>query len=153
MNPADVVGVWRLVSYTESGPDGAVLAGPLGEAPEGLLVYTGGGHVTVSMMRTGEGPAAETYMGYAGRWRLEGEVMTHHVQVSAHPRMAGTAQVRRAALEGATLRLSGTAVAPVAGRNPERVLTWRRVESPADARPPADTAVRAGDHPGDKERE
>lgn len=126
MTPLEVVGVWRLASYTELDEDGATVAGPLGEAPEGLLIYTADGHVAVSMMKTGDGPSRETFMGYSGRWLLAGDEMTHEVVVSAHPRMAGTRQVRRAALDGRTLSLRGTAVNPVGGRTPERVLTWRR---------------------------
>ncbi|MGW8886174.1 lipocalin-like domain-containing protein [Streptomyces sp. NPDC055749] len=128
MTPDDVVGVWRLDSYTEVDENGKTVAGPLGDAPAGLLIYTADGHVSVSMMKTGEGPALETYMGYSGRWRLTGDEMTHTVVVSAHPRMAGTEQVRRAALDGAALSLRGTAVNPVGGRAPERVLTWRRAD-------------------------
>ncbi|QQM43706.1 lipocalin-like domain-containing protein [Streptomyces liliifuscus] len=126
MTPEEVVGVWRLASYTEVGEDGGTVAGPLGEAPAGLLIYTADGHVAVSMMKTGEAPALETYMGYSGQWRLAGDRMTHRVQVSAHPRMAGTEQIRRVTLDGETLSLRGTAVTPVGGRAPERVLTWRR---------------------------
>ncbi|MEV0929285.1 lipocalin-like domain-containing protein [Streptomyces phaeochromogenes] len=128
MTPEEVVGVWRLASYTEVGEDGGTVAGPLGEAPAGLLIYTADGHVAVSMMKTGDAPALETYMGYSGQWRLAGDRMTHRVQVSAHPRMAGTEQIRRVALDGETLSLRGTAVTPVGGRAPERVLTWRRAK-------------------------
>lgn len=112
MTPQDVVGVWRLVSYTEAGEDGAPVAGPLGGAPEGLLVYTADGHVAVSMMKTGDGPAPESYMGYSGHWRLAGDEMTHEVVVSAHPAMAGSSQARRVALDGGLLSLRGTAVTP-----------------------------------------
>lgn len=128
MTPDDVVGVWRLASYTEVDEAGSTVAGPLGDSPAGLLIYTADGHVAVGMMKTGEGPALETYMGYSGRWRLAGDEMTHTVLVSAHPRMAGTEQVRRVSLDGSALSLRGTAVNPVGGRAPERVLTWRRAE-------------------------
>jgi len=128
VTPEEVVGVWRLASYTEVGEDGGTVPGPLGEAPAGLLIYTADGHVAVSMMKTGDSPALETYMGYSGHWRLAGDRMTHRVQVSAHPRMAGTEQIRRVTLDGETLSLRGTAVTPVGGRAPERVLTWRRAK-------------------------
>ncbi|MDQ1050682.1 lipocalin-like domain-containing protein [Streptomyces sp. V4I2] len=141
MTPEEVVGVWRLASYTEVDEDGTTAAGPLGEAPAGLLIYTADGHVAVSMMKTGDTPALETYMGYSGHWRLAGDRMTHRVLVSAHPRMAGTEQLRRVALDGDTLTLRGTAVTPVGGRAPERLLTWRRAK-------PDDTASgsTASDH-------
>jgi hypothetical protein len=135
VTPQDVVGVWRLASYVQIGPDGAVLEGPLGAAPDGLLIYTGDGHVAVGMMPTGGGPAAETYMGYSGRWRLSGDRMTHEVLVSAHPAMAGSRQVRTAELAGGVLTLRGSAVLPADGVAAERVLTWRRVESTTDREP------------------
>lgn len=131
----DLVGVWRLVAYFELDPTGTTSEGPLGPAPEGLLMYGRDGYVAVSMMRTGDGadPAAppngrETFMGYAGGWRLAGDTVVHRVDVSAHPRQVGTEQVRDVELDGDRLTLYGTRLDGL-GR---RKLEWRRVAGPGD---------------------
>jgi hypothetical protein len=135
----DLVGVWRLVAYFELDPTGATSEGPLGPAPEGLLMYGRDGYVAVSMMRTGNGPGGgsgpdaggptdgqETFMGYAGGWRLAGDTVVHRVDVSAHPRQVGTDQVRDVELDGDRLTLYGTRLDGL-GR---RKLEWRRVTGP-----------------------
>ncbi|MER6343673.1 lipocalin-like domain-containing protein [Streptomyces sp. NPDC001595] len=120
------VGVWELVGYHEVGADGSEAPGPLGTEPRGMLVYTADGHMTVSMMRgPGDASAGETFMGYAGRWFLEGDRMTHRVAVSAHPHLVGTDQLREVRLDGQDLLLSGTAL--IGGRPRNRRLRWRRV--------------------------
>lgn len=125
-----LTGVWHLVSYVDVDPDGGHRAGPLGPVPQGVLIYTANGHMSVSMMRTGPTPGhtdlgrVETFMGYAGRWRLVGGEVRHAVRVSAHPHMVGTELIRRAVLDGDLLLLHGTSV--IDGIPQRRVLTWRR---------------------------
>jgi hypothetical protein len=137
----DLVGVWRLVAYFELDDAGVTSEGPLGPAPEGLLMYGADGHVAVSMMRTpcGPGPAwpdvpdgQETFMGYAGRWRLAGDQVVHQVQVSAHPRQVNTEQVRDVVLDGDDLTLYGTRLTG----DGRRMLRWRRVVTDRQVDPP-----------------
>ncbi|MGP4115167.1 lipocalin-like domain-containing protein [Streptomyces sp. 4N509B] len=127
--PDALIGVWRMVSYTQEDESGRMVAGPLGDAPDGLLIYTADGHVSVSMAPTGSAATQESYMGYAGRWHLNGDEVIHEVLVSAHPPMVGTKQSRTPLLseDGTLLTLRGAAVLPVGGRRPRRELNWRRV--------------------------
>lgn len=122
----DPVGVWRLVAYYDVDEAGRTSDGPLGSAPQGMLIYTADGHLSVSMMRAldGAGGGTETFMGYAGRWRLEGTRMVHEVAVSAHPHIVGTDMVREVELDGEDLLLGGTA--QIEGRPQRRLLRWRR---------------------------
>jgi hypothetical protein len=155
MSADDLIGVWRLVEYFELDDTGATSEGPLGPDPQGLLMYGRDGHVAVSMMRTPHGPGPgwpdvpdgqETFMGYAGRWRLEGDgKVVHQVQVSAHPRQVGTEQVRDVVLDGDHLTLYGTRLTG----DGRRMLRWRRVGPDEHLRPssqPSQTsqAVRPG---------
>jgi hypothetical protein len=71
----------------------------------------------------------ESFMGYAGRWRLEGDTVLHDVRVSAHPHQVGTEQVRDVVLDGDLLTLYGTR--PNGDRPQRRMLRWQRV-SPSD---------------------
>ncbi|MBB5118897.1 lipocalin-like domain-containing protein [Streptomyces eurocidicus] len=138
---AGLTGTWRLVSYVDVDEAGNVSEGPLGPAPEGLLIYHEQGHMAVSMMRTGAPEAAgpgeraggaaparrpETFMGYAGRWRLADErTVVHHVAVSAHSHQVGRELVRELERDGDRIVLHGTAV--IGGRPQRRRLCWERV--------------------------
>ncbi|GHG84128.1 lipocalin-like domain-containing protein [Streptomyces griseocarneus] len=125
----DPVGVWRLVAYYDVDEAGRTSDGPLGSAPQGVLIYTADGHVSVSMMRAldGAGGGTEAFMGYAGHWRLEGTRMVHEVLVSAHPHIVGTGQVRDVERDGEDLLLAGTA--QIEGRPQRRLLRWRRADA------------------------
>ncbi|MEV6563898.1 lipocalin-like domain-containing protein [Streptomyces kronopolitis] len=89
ISPGELVGSWRLESYVDVHEDGSTSEGPLGPAPAGLLIYSADGHVSVSMMRTTDGPSrgrapAISFMGYAGTWQLSGRQAVHEVSVSSH---------------------------------------------------------------------
>ena len=126
----ELIGVWRLRAYTEQGEDGKTRPGPLGERPDGLLIYEPTGFMSVSMMARGSTATPESFMGYAGRWQLRGAGrVVHHVAVSAHPQMVGSAQEREFRVEGDTLTLTGTAV--ISTKPLVRALRWERVKNGA----------------------
>jgi hypothetical protein len=123
----DVVGVWWLVAFHDVDEAGARSEGPLGADPKGILVYTGDGHVSVNMMRTGavDNPSPRDYMGYAGTWRWSDGRIRHRILVTPRRDWIGTEQVRDATLDGDLLTLHATAVDN--GRHQDRVLIWQRV--------------------------
>lgn len=132
LSEADFIGVWRLISNLDVDEDGTTSEGPLGPHPKGLLIYGGHGYMSVSMMRTGRlsgassgpGRPPTTYMGYSGTWRLVAGVVVHEVQVSSHPRMVDTKQIREAVLDDDLLTLYATTL--IDGRTQRRVLSWQR---------------------------
>ncbi|WP_082976701.1 lipocalin-like domain-containing protein [Nocardia sp. 852002-20019_SCH5090214] len=128
MTATDLVGTWELASYYDIDDADVRSEGPLGPAPRGLLIYTAQGSVSVSMMRTGETTAANTFMGYAGTWRTAGKAVVHAIRVCSNPAWAGTEQVRQMSLDGDVLTLIGAA--QVDGRTQRRILTWRRSARP-----------------------
>jgi hypothetical protein len=65
------------------------------------------------------------FMGYAGRWRVEGDTVVHEVTITHTPRMANTEQVREARIDGTRLTLDGTV--PTAAGPLRRRLVWDRV--------------------------
>lgn len=131
-----LLGTWRLVSYVDVDPAGTTSEGPLGPAPAGLLHYLPDGHMAVSMMRTADSDARrasdqrETFMGYAGRWRLEGDRVVHRAEVSAHAFQIGVDQVREVVLDGDELTLFGNR--PNSDPPQRRMLRWRRVGAGLD---------------------
>ncbi|MFI6415704.1 lipocalin-like domain-containing protein [Streptomyces sp. NPDC050585] len=116
---AQLVGVWRLVSFHTLAADGTVTPGPLGENPAGLLFYSATGHVAVHMMPA-EGPPE--YLSYAGTWRREGDSVVHTLTVAGHREWLGGDQVRQVELDGDRLTLTGTALSTA----DRRVLVWER---------------------------
>ncbi|QYN34073.1 lipocalin-like domain-containing protein [Pseudonocardia sp. DSM 110487] len=122
----ELIGVWRLRAYTERDEDGVTRPGPLGERPDGLLIYEPTGFMSVSMMAGGAEATPESFMGYAGRWQLRGTGrVVHLVAVSAHPQMVGTAQEREFHIDGDALTLTGAAV--ISTKPLVRALRWERV--------------------------
>ncbi|MFE2276718.1 lipocalin-like domain-containing protein [Streptomyces sp. NPDC059454] len=121
----ELVGVWRLVSFLSAEADADPDSGPLGASPDGLLVYTATGHVTVNMMRT-DGEDGSRYMSYAGTWRRERDRVVHTISVAPERTWIGSEQVRDLELSGDRLLLSGRGPSGKAGRS---TLEWRRVTS------------------------
>ncbi|MGI8688494.1 MAG: lipocalin-like domain-containing protein [Thermomicrobiales bacterium] len=128
------VGVYRLVSW-EVWENGAVTY-PLGDAPQGMIMYTAGGHMAVQMMRpdrplftsgdrwrsTPEDVQAAYggYNAYCGRYAVheaEGYV-SHLLEQSLYPNRVGTELQRFFAFTENRLILT----------TPDSRMTWERVE-------------------------
>lgn len=142
LSPADLVGTWRLVTWTSAGEDGVQL--PMGEHPEGVVVYTSDGTMITTIGRAARPPidgtdmhggpveqrleAQATFIAYSGTFRTDGDDVVHDVTMSLYPNWVGTSQRRHVALsaDGNELILSSDPFA-VRGRVGTHVLTWRRV--------------------------
>ncbi len=132
-------GVWRLRSLETR--DGATVERPFGNAPEGWLVYTADGFVSVHMGRPDrpafasgdilrgspeeQAAAVGGYAGYMGRWELDGARVRHHVTFSFFPNWNGTVQERHVELLRDVLRLT-TEPHVIEGRVRVATLTWER---------------------------
>jgi hypothetical protein len=145
VTPADhpLVGAWRLRRWLALAEDGSE-SKPMGEAPEGLLVYSGDGTMIGIM-----GPAARplfasddvtggtdneraqafaTFIAYGGHYEIEGDTVRHDVEASLFPNWIGTVQRRRWDLSE-DWRLLTLTSPPLALGGVVRVqqLTWERV--------------------------
>ena len=121
MEKSLLVGAWKLVSAEGRQPGGEVTY-PLGVNPVGYLVYTEHGYVSTSIMRAerrlfaSEGSlrgsledkaeAYDSFLGYAGRYEVQGDRVVHGIEVSSFPNWTGARQERFMHLEGDTLTLS-----------------------------------------------
>ncbi|GAA1151695.1 hypothetical protein F4556_004004 [Kitasatospora gansuensis] len=120
----DIVGVWHLEAFHDLDEAGRPVGeGPLGPSPEGMLVYTADGHVSVSMMPTTPGPGP-SYMGYAGEWWVADGEVVHRIRISSRADWVGVEQTRDARLDGDLLTVRATR--EVDARQQRRVLVWRR---------------------------
>ena len=139
---ADLVGTWRLRTWTSEGEDG--VQNPMGERPEGVLVYTADGTMIAAMGRADRPPidgtdmhggpvdqqleAWSTFIAYYGTFRVDGGDVVHDVTMSLYPNWVGTSQRRHVTLsdDGDRLILSADPFV-VRGRLGTQVLGWVRV--------------------------
>lgn len=140
-----VVGVWQLVSYTAQDAETGAVIEPFGSAPKGFIFYTAGGRMS-ALLTAGErkrfsagnrinAPAEEraeafaTSSSYAGTYTLEGDRVTHHVEVATNPDWVGGDQLRFPRIEGKRLIIT-TPPLPTRPDGKLRVstLTWEKVE-------------------------
>lgn len=117
----DVAGTWRLDSIIEPpGPQGEVVR-PFGASPQGLLIYSPNGYVSLQITRDppatmrytarDEIPARDAidalkgYYAYYGRYEVDEDAKTiiNHVEGSLFPREVGVEYVRPYHVVGDTL--------------------------------------------------
>lgn len=140
---SDLVGTWRLRTWVAEGDDGSI-AQPMGEAPEGVLVYTADGTMITTIGRPDRPPidggdmlagppdqqiaAMTTFIAYSGSFRVEGGDVLHDVTMSLFPNWVGTQQRRHVAFSngGRELTLSSDPLV-LRGRLSVQRLTWERV--------------------------
>lgn len=141
----NVVGVWRLVAYTSVDPDSGAVIEPFGPAPKGVLHYTAGGRMS-ALLTAGDrkrfsagnrinAPTEEraeafaTSSAYAGTYTLEGDRVTHHVEMATNPDWVGGDQLRYPKIEGNRLTIT-TPPLPTRPDGKLRVstLVWERAE-------------------------
>jgi hypothetical protein len=137
-----LIGTWHLRRWTAIGDDGSE-SSPMGDSPEGLLVYSGDGRMMALMARADRsrinsddltgGTEAEraaafaSFIGYGGRFEVDGNVVTHHVEMSQFPNWVGTVQRRRWELDASDRWLTLTSPRMTAG-GATRIqrLSWER---------------------------
>jgi hypothetical protein len=91
-----LVGTWKLVSASSTTSTGERSESPYGAQPAGFLTYTGDGRVSALISYDGrkslsfgggspeeQAEAFKTFLAYAGTYRLDGDKVTHHVEVSS----------------------------------------------------------------------
>ncbi|HVR32480.1 MAG TPA: lipocalin-like domain-containing protein [Acidimicrobiia bacterium] len=135
-----LVGTWHLVDWTAS--VNATVIRPFGGRAEGLLTYTDDARMWATLQRrdrprlgTGtlaaataeqRGAAAAGFLSYAGRYTVDGDRVTHHVEVSLFPDWVGDQQVRLIGWEQGDLVLSTPPETTTGGRTVVNRLRWRR---------------------------
>jgi hypothetical protein len=136
-----LVGVWRYVREVDTRPDGSPAPSVVLSDVEGLLVYTADGYVFVTLMPKGRtwtsGDATQSALretvengtAYAGRYEVDAAAgtVTHVPVVSMEPEYAGKRLVRKYALRGGTLELSGSF--EYGGETIRFVIEWARADA------------------------
>lgn len=102
-------GAWRLISFELHDSEGQVTY-PFGDNPQGYIIYTPNGYMSVSYMPSNRPPftgddsmggsieeqaaAMSTYRSYCGRYEVQGDRVIHHIEVSLFPNWKGRDQAR-----------------------------------------------------------
>ena len=112
---SDFIGTWKLVDYSFLHEDGTVEK-PWGDHVVGYLLYSAEGYMSgnlspagrrhnIEMTESQKSRRKRDYIAYAGPYTVEGDTVTHYVEVSLFPNWLGTAQLRYHKREGNTLTL------------------------------------------------
>jgi Lipocalin-like domain len=140
---SEIVGAWRLVSYTAVTSGGEMFY-PMGPDAHGRIVYDAGGHMAVQLGDPGRTPfaggdpgaatdadvraALEGYLAYFGTYTIDAgrSAVVHHLEMSLNPSWIGGDQVRYFDLQGDRLTLKSP---PMVMGGAELLLTvvWERL--------------------------
>jgi hypothetical protein len=136
-----LIGTWRLVAATrEEIPSGAVVD-QLGDTPAGYINYAPDGRMIAIIARGDRaapaGPLAtpeeadallKSMVAYAGTYTIEGDTVTHHVDISWNESWTGSRQARIFRFDGDRLHLTTPpSPDPTAGKMSVRRMVWEKV--------------------------
>lgn len=147
LDPDRILGSWWLHGFEIAFSDGRRPVHPFGADAQGLLIYAPDGHMSAVLSRAGRPPLGATrletagaapaearseafnsYLSYAGTWRVDGDAVVHRVSLAQTPELVGVENRRRAELVGdaLTLRYDITARSGVVRHY---TLRWRRAHA------------------------
>jgi Lipocalin-like domain len=116
----ELLGGWRLESWSFVYDDGRPTEFPMGADARGYILYTPGGQVSATIMRAD----AAACFAYAGRYEIATGTVFHSIELSTNPDLIGLRSTRRITLEGDQLTLSGPDFTPGTARTQK--IVWRR---------------------------
>ena len=139
---ARLIGTWKLVSVINEDVATGKKSDYFGPNPDGYINYGPDGRMIVINTRTdrkkpaGASPtpaeAADLFksvLAYAGTYTIEGNKVTHHVDISWNEAWSGTHQTRIARFDGDRVHLSTQPTAdPVNGRRSVRTMTGEKMK-------------------------
>ena len=138
----NLIGTWKLVSVKARDLDSGEERDAWGPNPKGYINYGPDGRMIVINARSdrtkpkGVAPTREeaadlfqSVLAYAGRYSVDGDTVTHHVDISWNEAWTGTDQVRFARFDGDRVHLSTQPNPdPVNGRISVRTMTWEKLK-------------------------
>jgi len=139
---ARLIGTWKLVSVVNEDVSTGKKTDFFGPNPDGYINYGQDGRMIVINTRggrkkpAGASPTAEeatdlfrSVLAYAGTYTIDGNRVTHHVDISWNEAWTGTHQTRIARFEGDRVHLSTEPTPdPVVGKMSVRTITWEKMK-------------------------
>ena len=140
----NIVGTWSLQSWVAQDQETGAIVDVFGARPSGYLIYTPGGRMTVNLSAEGRKPlsgdrfstpaeeraiAFSTSIAYSGTYTVQGDAVTHRVEIATFPNWVGTEQIRFVQVEGDTLTMKTPPIpGPPDGRKKVMTLVLKRLE-------------------------
>ena len=135
MDAKQIIGTWKLVSYSCKDENGKI-GYPLGENALGYIIYTADGYMSVSMSSnnrpnrasndliggTNEEKVAEaeTYITYCGTYEFYEDRVVHNIKMALFPNRIGTSQTRYYKVNGNRITLT---TSPISINNKPQICT------------------------------
>jgi Lipocalin-like domain len=137
-----VVGSWRLLSWVQEDVESKAVQSVFGDNPVGVITYTSDGHMSVFIANPKQRPAGgplptdaeaanlyRTMIAYSGTYSIEGNKVTHKVEVSWNQAWNGTDQQRLIEVKDNRLTIkTPTMVNPISGKESINTLVWERMK-------------------------
>ena len=138
-----LLGTWTLVSSVREEIPSGTRTNVFGENPQGFITYAPDGRMMAMLTRSGRHkPAGQTatpaeadalfrsMLSYAGTYTVDGNEVTHHVDISWNESFTGSKQKRTAKFDGDLLTLSTPqSLDPLDGKMSVRTMTWKKISS------------------------
>ncbi|SLN33029.1 lipocalin-like domain-containing protein [Ruegeria meonggei] len=137
-----LIGTWEMLDWYNQDETGQKHY-PLGQNATGYISYSSDGHVFVHLMAADrqlyhindpfggseaeDSAAMKSQISYAGRYRVSGDQVTHHVTHASCPNWVGTDQIRDIRFDGPQMTLSA-AGAVFQGERVTAYVIWKRAE-------------------------
>jgi hypothetical protein len=143
MKNDDLYGTWRLLSYSQRVLATGEASAFFGNAPHGFLTYGRDGRMSAIITKDGRPKLSDmpkataeeraelfnTMAAYAGTFTLDGNTVTHHVDISWNEHWTGSDQVRNLRLEGDQLYISSNPLPnDIDGNVIVAELVWEKVK-------------------------
>ncbi len=135
------VGTWKLIGASSTTSAGERIETPYGVGPVGFLTYTEDGRISSVISYGGRKPlsmgggkmeeqveAFKTFLAYAGRYILNGDKVTHHIEVSSIQNFVDRDLVRTIKFVDDRITLT-TPPTPVNGKIQTLELVWQRLQT------------------------
>jgi Lipocalin-like domain len=142
MHKDKLVGTWKLVSASSTTSTGERSETPYGPSPVGFLTYSGEGRVTALISYGGrkslsvgggtqaspeeQAEAFKTFFAYAGRYTLNSDKVTHHIEISSIQNHVGKDLIRSVKFQGDRIILI-TPPTPLNGKIQTVELIWQQL--------------------------
>lgn len=136
----DLIGSWRMVSWTRTSARTGEVRDALGPNPIGYIAYHADGRMMASVFRRDRPKAGpdgwsmgekaglfETMLSYVASYTVEGDRVVHHVEAAWNPSWSGDLS-RPFTLEGSRLTISGApGVDPNTGEDVTYAMVFEKV--------------------------
>jgi hypothetical protein len=139
-----VLGTWKLKSFVREVAATGEKINQFGEHPNGYISYSADGRMYAIVTMDNRikpndvNPTADertklhqTMMAYAGTYTVQGDKVTHNVDISWNEAWTGSGQVRFFKVNGNTLTITAAPnKSPIDGREGRSIIVWEKVKAP-----------------------